>query len=608
MGELRAPQPWTPPRAESSCGKCRVGGAGPVPHLAPPPQLQPVPSSIPPPSHSCPQGLLDGWASGLERGLGWEEAGGQGRWAPGRVWGCWANPLSGCPWGDPAQPPKARLPGTAGGERELWGRSVGAAPGPGLGQESNKRRAEERARGVSVCLAVCLAGRHPGEDAPAPCGSTPGPGRPAGVGGAGSWARHRFRPRPAVRGSGQSRGARCSRSREQTCSTMDKEYVGFATLPNQLHRKSVKKGFDFTLMVAGKEFGPNPPPPSTLFSPGARREPRSLGSLPRSRTTCPPAAGQRTQESGLTSPPHPAGESGLGKSTLIDSLFLTDLYKDRTLLDAQARIPRTLAMERRAAELEEGGVRVKLTVVDTPGFGDAVDNADCWVPIVDYIDQQFEQFFRDESGLNRKNITDGRVHCCLYFLSPFGHGLRPLDVAFLQAVQHKVNIVPVIGRADALTPREVDALKEKIREQLEENAISIYQFPDCDSDEDEAFKAQDAELKHPIRRRRLQQHRPGNRREGLPGAGVPLGGRGSGEPGALRLPQAAHDAGSDPHAGPEGGDPGDPLRELPGTVHPEPDPRGRPRPRQPHEAVPAKRHGAAAAAAGGDGEADPGEG
>jgi len=31
-----------------------------------------------------------------------------------------------------------------------------------------------------------------------------------------------------------------------------KEYVGFATLPNQVHRKSVKKGFDFTLMVAGK--------------------------------------------------------------------------------------------------------------------------------------------------------------------------------------------------------------------------------------------------------------------------------------------------------------------------------------------------------------------
>lgn len=29
--------------------------------------------------------------------------------------------------------------------------------------------------------------------------------------------------------------------------------MGFAALPTQLHRKSVKKGFDFTLMVAGQE-------------------------------------------------------------------------------------------------------------------------------------------------------------------------------------------------------------------------------------------------------------------------------------------------------------------------------------------------------------------
>jgi len=36
-----------------------------------------------------------------------------------------------------------------------------------------------------------------------------------------------------------------------TCVFQDKQYVGFATLPNQVHRKSVKKGFDFTLMVAG---------------------------------------------------------------------------------------------------------------------------------------------------------------------------------------------------------------------------------------------------------------------------------------------------------------------------------------------------------------------
>ncbi|XP_047389915.1 septin-1 isoform X2 [Sciurus carolinensis] len=223
---------------------------------------------------------------------------------------------------------------------------------------------------------------------------------------------------------------------------MDKEYVGFAALPNQLHRKSVKKGFDFTLMVAG--------------------------------------------------------ESGLGKSTLINSLFLTNLYEDRQVPEASARLTQTLTIERRGVEIEEGGIKVKLTLVDTPGFGDSVDCSDCWLPVVRFIEEQFEQYLRDESGLNRKNIQDSRVHCCLYFISPFGRGLRPLDVAFLRAVHEKVNIIPVIGKADALMPMETQALKQKIRDQLKEEEINIYQFPECDSDEDEDFKRQDAEMKGSI--------------------------------------------------------------------------------------------------------------
>ena len=45
-----------------------------------------------------------------------------------------------------------------------------------------------------------------------------------------------------------------------------------------------------------------------------------------------------------------------------------------------------------------------------------------WSPIVSYIDEQYEAYLRDESGLNRRNIIDNRVHCCLYFINPVGHG------------------------------------------------------------------------------------------------------------------------------------------------------------------------------------------
>jgi len=217
-------------------------------------------------------------------------------------------------------------------------------------------------------------------------------------------------------------------------------YVGFANLPNQVHRKSVKRGFEFTLMVVG--------------------------------------------------------ESGLGKSTLVDSLFLTSLYAERTISPAIERIKKTVKVSTASVDIEEKGVKLKLTVVDTPGFGDSVNNSDSWLPIVAYIDEQYEAYLKDESGLNRRNITDYRVHCCLYFINPVGHGLKPIDIAMMKALHTKVNIVPVIAKADTLTKKEVQLLKDRILREIKANSIQIYQFPEADEEEDdEEFIAVNKELK-----------------------------------------------------------------------------------------------------------------
>lgn len=77
----------------------------------------------------------------------------------------------------------------------------------------------------------------------------------------------------------------------------------------------------------------------------------------------------------------------------------------------------------------------------------------------------------------------------------FTYRLRQLDLEFMRRLHRKVNIVPVIAKADTLTASEVKRLKERIMADIEENQIQIYQFPDCDSDEDEEFKEQDRELK-----------------------------------------------------------------------------------------------------------------
>jgi len=95
-------------------------------------------------------------------------------------------------------------------------------------------------------------------------------------------------------------------------------------------------------------------------------------------------------------------------------------------------------------------------------------------------------------------MGDTRVHCCLYFIPPYGHGLRQIDLEFLKRLQYKVNLVPVIAKADTLTKDELKKLKDNINKEIEENDIEIYQFPDCDSDEDEEFQAQDRTLKNSV--------------------------------------------------------------------------------------------------------------
>lgn len=65
--------------------------------------------------------------------------------------------------------------------------------------------------------------------------------------------------------------------------------------------------------------------------------------------------------------------------------------------------------------------KVKLTIVDTPGFGDYVNNRHSWIPIVDFIDDQHEKYMRQEQQPSRKGAVDMRVHACLYFIKPTGH-------------------------------------------------------------------------------------------------------------------------------------------------------------------------------------------
>lgn len=73
--------------------------------------------------------------------------------------------------------------------------------------------------------------------------------------------------------------------------------------------------------------------------------------------------------------------------------------------------------------------------------------------------------------------------------------LRQVDVEFMRRLQNKVNIVPVIAKADGLTSSELRALKDRIMSDLDRYKIDIYRLPECDSDEEEEIKRLDKDIK-----------------------------------------------------------------------------------------------------------------
>ncbi|XP_015211758.2 septin-9-like isoform X4 [Lepisosteus oculatus] len=207
----------------------------------------------------------------------------------------------------------------------------------------------------------------------------------------------------------------------------DFSYVGIDAILEQMRRKAMKQGFELNIMVVG--------------------------------------------------------QSGLGKSTLMNTLFKSKVSRRSVLATAEERIPQTIEIKSISHDIEEKGVRMKLTVIDTPGFGDQINNENCWQPIMKFINDQYEKYLQEEININRKKrIPDSRVHCCIYFIPPTGHSLRPLDVEFMRRLSKVVNIVPVIAKADTLTLEERDFFKQKIREELRANGIDVYPQKEFDED------------------------------------------------------------------------------------------------------------------------------
>uniref|UniRef100_A0A8C5PFH1 Septin n=1 Tax=Leptobrachium leishanense TaxID=445787 RepID=A0A8C5PFH1_9ANUR len=171
------------------------------------------------------------------------------------------------------------------------------------------------------------------------------------------------------------------------------------------------------------------------------------------------------------------GETGIGKSTLINTLFNTNFEEFES-----THFEPSVKLKAQTYDLQESNVSLKLTIVNSIGFGDQINKEDSYMPVVDYIDTQFEAYLQEELKIKRLLYTyhDTRIHACLYFIAPTGHSLKSLDLITMKKLDSKVNIIPVIAKADVISKSELHKFKTKLMSELVSNGVQIYQFPTDD--------------------------------------------------------------------------------------------------------------------------------
>ncbi|KJA26144.1 hypothetical protein HYPSUDRAFT_75704 [Hypholoma sublateritium FD-334 SS-4] len=185
------------------------------------------------------------------------------------------------------------------------------------------------------------------------------------------------------------------------------------------------------------------------------------------------------------------GASGTGRTTFVNTLCESEVLPHKISDNPEtAHVEEGIRIKPANVELEEDGVRIALTIVDTPGFGDNIDNEFAFQEIVGYLERQYDDILAEESRIKRNpRFRDNRIHALLYFIPPTGHALREMDIELMRRLSPRVNVIPVIGKADSLTPSELKGFKKRIMEDIENYDIPVYNFPyDVEEDDEETIQ------------------------------------------------------------------------------------------------------------------------
>ncbi|KAG9315716.1 Septin-domain-containing protein [Chiua virens] len=259
---------------------------------------------------------------------------------------------------------------------------------------------------------------------------------------------------------------------------------------------------------------PSPHPPSAFEN---WRSPSSAGT----------ATTRRTQRRTRTPPAFNlmvVGARGTGKTSLLRLLLDTADISPAATGDQRASLNRflkgglkhTQTIDSACIEICESRYdRVLLTAIDTPGLefasGKELSIEHQVTNIIKYIEEQYGATMNEESKVVRQSRGDQHVHLCIFMIDPTltrrvsriqaGHErtisettvrvsptvdqpdeysdyvmMSPAELRVITRLASRVNVLPVIAKADSLTDESLFAVKTAVRRGLQQAGLDFGVF------------------------------------------------------------------------------------------------------------------------------------
>lgn len=116
--------------------------------------------------------------------------------------------------------------------------------------------------------------------------------------------------------------------------------------------------------------------------------------------------------------------------------------------------------------------------IDTPGYSDGASSMESITPVIRYVESHFEKVQSNASPdaemLNMLGGDGGSQVDLVFYL--VHNKLKPADIKYLQLLASLTNVVPLVAKADNMTPEDVAQSKAQIRSELMEAGVRPFSF------------------------------------------------------------------------------------------------------------------------------------